>query len=615
MRFRHDGPFGVQLLPQGAGADFRLWAPAAARVELLRWRGDAVEPTARELVPQHVGWHMLHDEHARAGDRYAYRITGQDGEQVQVPDPASRYSPQGVHEPSVILDPEAFRWSNEELEWKGRPWYEAAIYELHVGCFTPEGTFAALEKRLPWLAELGITAIELMPLADCPGQFGWGYDGVQHYAPKAAYGTPDELKQLVQSAHRLGLMVFLDVVYNHFGPEGNYLHTHAPQFFTTRHQTPWGVGLAFDGEYGRMVRDYFLHNALYWLKEYRFDGLRFDAVDQIHDHSQRHFLHELAATLRSSVGREREIHLVLENGGNEAGRLGPPRAPERFDAQWNDDFHNAMHVLLTGETHHYYMNFAQRPIEHLARCLTEGFAFQGESYETWGRPRGSRSTDLPPSAFINFIQNHDQIGNRAFGDRLTSMCPPQAIRAATALLLLSPMPPMLFMGEEIGSRAPFQYFCDFKEELCQAIRGGRQREFGIGLRGEKLPDPCDPATVQASKVDWALEGPEASVEQREWLSFYRNLLHLRQREIVPLLPRMKTGSHLRRVVGDCALEVVWSMEDGGSLVMQANLCDAGLSIPLPAVGRELFRTGGMQDEHLEAWSVRCFVADPKGDGQ
>ena len=366
------------------------------------------------MAPRGEGWFELVTGEARPGSRYLFELP--DG--LRVPDPASHRQAEDVHGASIVVDPAAYAWRH--ADWKGRPWHEAVIYELHVGSFSPEGDFAGVARRLPGLAELGITAVELMPIADFPGGWNWGYDGVLPYAPDSRYGTPEDLKALIDTAHGLGLMIFLDVVYNHFGPEGNYLHRYAPQTFTDRHHTPWGSAIDFSRP---PVREYFADNAAYWIEEFRFDGLRLDAVHAIIDDRSPHMLEMIAARARAAAGPDREVHLILENEHNTASLLdgGLGTRPDRFEAQWNDDFHHAAHVLLTGESAAYYADYAERPVALLGRSLAEGFVYQGEVSAYRGRPRGEPSAHLPPTAFVNFLQNHDQIGNRGFGDRLTQL--------------------------------------------------------------------------------------------------------------------------------------------------------------------------------------------------
>jgi malto-oligosyltrehalose trehalohydrolase len=454
-----------------------------------------------------------------------------------------------------------------------------------VGTFSPEGTFAGVEARLDDLADLGVTAIELMPLADFPGKRNWGYDGVLPFAPDASYGTPDDLRSLVAAAHARNLMVLIDVVYNHFGPEGNYLHRLAPPFFTTRHSTPWGDGLNFDGRESRTVRDFFIHNALYWLTEFNADGLRLDAVHAIADDSRPDFLTELADAVRAGPGRER--HLVLENDHNEAQRLVRDAAghPLHFTAQWNDDFHHALHRLLTGEVEGYYADYADAPLARLGRCLAEGFDYQGEKSAYRGRARGTPSAALPPGAFVNFLQNHDQVGNRARGERLHTLADTGALRAALAILLLAPSPPLLFMGEEFGAATPFLYFCDFEPELNEAVRKGRGEEFAgmAQARGGDDAPPTEPGSVDAysrSVMDWTGLGRRPHAD---WLAWYRELLRCRHDAIVPLVPRIRAGAARHRSDGRRELDVHWPLDDGRSLVLRARI-DAPL--PAPPAGSQ-----------------------------
>src|SRR5262245_30041649 len=384
-------PFGCELLPAG-GTRFRLWAPAAPAVQLSLQRAEEVAPLP--MSPVGGRWFELDCADAQPGTRYRFLLDSG----ISVPDPASRANPDDVHGASLVVDPLAFDWDDDG--WSGRPWEEVVIYELHVGTFSPEGTFAGVERRLDYLRDLGVTAIELMPVADFPGRRNWGYDGVLTFTPDATYGPPESLKRLVQSAHRHGLMMLLDVVYNHFGPDGNYLHLYAPQFFTHRRYTPWGAAIDFDGAHGDTVRSFYVHHALYWLEEYHFDGLRLDAVDTIQQTSQPDVLEQISRAARTGSGAERHVHLVLENDNNASHYLGAsPSQPGLYDAQWNDDAHHALHVLLTGETQGYYIDYADDAAGHLARALAEGFAFQGEpSAYRGGRLRGESSAHLRPTA-------------------------------------------------------------------------------------------------------------------------------------------------------------------------------------------------------------------------
>ena len=558
----HTMPFGAEPGPDGTR--FRLWAPGAQRVELGLVDGGSTR--WRRLARTLDGWHEALHARAPAGTRYRYRID----DELEVPDPASRYNPGDVHGDSEVVDPRSFSWSDGD--WRGRPWHEAVIYELHVGTFTPEGTFGGVEQRLDHLVELGVTALELMPLADFPGGRNWGYDGVLPFAPDARYGTPDDLKSLVAAAHARGLMVLVDVVYNHFGPEGNYLPRIAPAFFTDRHRTPWGAGLNFDGRDAHVVRDFFVHNALYWLEEFHVDGLRLDAVHAILDDSDPDFLTELARAVHAGPGRDRHVHLVLENDRNESRRLArdAARRPLLYTAQWNDDLHHVVHHLLTGETAGYYADYADDALARLGRCIAEGFAYQADpSRLRNGEVRGEPSGHLPPEAFVNFLQNHDQVGNRAFGERLHALASPDALRGALAAVLLAPSPPLLFMGEEFGALTPFVFFCDFGGDLAQAVREGRRAEFaGFApfhdeAAAASIPDPVDARTFEQSRLDWdAARRPPHDA----WLSFYRRLLGLRTTSIVPLVPHIVPGT-ASHAVHDGALTVRWPLDDGRALVV------------------------------------------------
>jgi maltooligosyltrehalose trehalohydrolase len=607
MKRRHDMPFGAQCGDDGS-VRFRLWAPAARQVELCL--GDVNRSTHIPLDRREDGWFELVTDAAKPGTQYRFRIN----DALKVPDLASRFQPRDVHGPSEVIDPNAFFWLDQD--WRGRRWEEAVIYELHVGAFTPGGTFAAARERLDYLAELGITAIELMPVSDFPGQRNWGYDGVYPFAPDSSYGRPEDLKELVQSAHSRGMMVLLDVVYNHFGPEGNYLGTYAPQFFTDRHPTPWGDGLNFDGPESRTVRDFFIQNALYWLTEYHIDGLRLDAVHAIADESAPDILTELADTVRSSFAPERQIHLVLENDRNQARYLQRTTTgqchPRTYTAQWNDDIHHALHVLITDEKDGYYVDYAERPLDQLGRCLVEGFAYQGEtSAHRNDALRGEPSKGLPPTAFVSFLQNHDQIGNRAFGERLVKLADRRAVRAAMEIVLLAPSPPLLFMGEEFGAQTPFLFFCDFGKDLAAAVTAGRRNEFAHFTRfnnpaeRERIPDPNAATTFEASRLNWSVIGQSQS---EDWLGFYRRLLKLRSDSIVPHLSnacRIEANYELHR---DRGLSASWKFANNSKLTLLANLGTVPLSGFKSQASQILYaseevRADVLQQGTLPAWSV------------
>lgn len=525
---------------------FALWAPDAFFVSVELDTGDSIP-----LLPQADGWFMIQTR-CPAGTRYRYNIDGE----LEVPDPASRAQAGDIDRHSVVVDPHAYRWRH--TQWSGRPWHEAVIYELHVGAL---GGFQGVEQHLARLAGLGVTAIELMPLSQFPGDRNWGYDGVLPYAPQASYGTPEQLKHLIDSAHGHGLAVIVDVVYNHFGPDGNYLHRYAKGFFREDKHTPWGAAIDFRR---REVRDFFIDNALMWLLEYRFDGLRLDAVHAIEDPD---FLQELAARVREQVDPVRHVWLTVENEHNQASLL-----EHGYDAQWNDDGHNALHVLLTGETDAYYADYAQEPTEQLARCLSQGFVFQGH-INRHGEPRGEPSSHLPPSAFVLFLQNHDQIGNRALGERLHQLAPPQALQAATVLLLLSPMIPLLFMGDEVAARQPFLFFTSHHGELAELVREGRRNEFKAFSafadpeKRERIPDPNAADTFEVSRPE--LEAQHA--EQLASETLYRQLLKIRREVIVPRLPGAQALD--AEVLGHGAVSARWRMGDGSVLRIDLNLSD------------------------------------------
>ncbi len=545
---------GAQVLAEG-GTQFSLWAPDARSVALLLWTGESV---AMQAVGD--GWYEVNHP---CGDGMDYRflINGE----LTVPDPAARAQ---VDEPwgwSRVVDHRRYLWQTNH--WNGRPWHETVIYEVHVGLL--EG-FNGLRMQLVALAELGVTAIELMPIAEFPGARNWGYDGVLPFAPEESYGSPGDLKALVDAAHELGLMVFIDVVYNHFGPEGNYLGQYAQRFFREDIQTPWGSAIDFRRQ---EVRDFFCENALMWILDYRIDGLRFDAAHAI---SEKDFLVELAMRVRAAVPPGRHIHLMLENENNDSTLL-----QQGFDAQWNDDGHNVLHHLLTGEKEGYYREFAEAPTVQLARFLAEGFVFQGEA-DSQGRPRGTPSAQLPPTQFILFLQNHDQIGNRAFGERLNQLAYTDALAAATVLLLLSPMVPLLFMGDEWGSQQPFLYFTDHSADLAKAVCDGRRNEFAdFGQFShaklcELIPDPNAPSSFHNSRPDY---GAPKSPEQQQWQDLYRRLLKVRATEIIPRL----VGGYSAGVtiLAEGAVSAFWRMGDGCLLRIDLNLGKAVVAVKAP----------------------------------
>ncbi|KIQ26581.1 malto-oligosyltrehalose trehalohydrolase [Xanthomonas campestris] len=523
--------------PAGDGqVRFALWAPDAHTVEVIFDSGE------RAALQRQDDGFFSGVVACALDSRYRYRVDGQ----TPVPDPASRWQPDGVHGSSAVQRVDGYHWTH--TQWQGRPWDEAVIYELHVGAC---GGYAGVQAQLPQLAAMGITAIELMPLSAFPGAHNWGYDGVLPYAPAEAYGTPDELKALIDAAHRHGLMVLLDVVYNHFGPDGNYLGSYASAFFNEDKPTPWGAAIDFRKP---PVQRYFLDNALMWLHEYGFDGLRLDAVHAITPNA---FLDTLRETIEASLPAGRHVHLVLENEANQASQL-----DRGYTAQWDDDFHNALHVLLTGEEEGYYAAFADQPTQHLARVLGEGFAYQGQP-DPRGHVRGEPSGALPPHKFVIFAQNHDQIGNRACGERLSVLVSPQRLRAALALTALTPMIPLFFMGEPWGATQPFLFFTDFGPPLDDAVREGRRREFAHfaafadPAKRETIPDPNSHATFAASRapIKDAAHGDGA-----QWAAWFQALLGVRRQWLVPGLAQARA---LRAsVLADGAVTATWELPGG-----------------------------------------------------
>lgn len=586
-RFAHTCPWGTEIAD--GGARFRLWAPAQETVTLLTESGTAVP-----LENIGEGWFETVTDAVPIGGAYYYRL--QDG--VRVPDPAGRAQMNDVHGPSRLVDPRDYQWRS--ANWTGRPWEEAILYELHTGTYSHDGTFDAIARDLDRLVDVGVTAIELLPVAQFAGTRGWGYDGVLLYTPHSAYGGPEGLKRLVDAAHERELMVLLDVVYNHFGPEGNYLHLYAPEFFCTERQTPWGPAIAFDRT---PVRDFFIHNALYWLEEFRFDGLRLDAVDHIKDPSDVEILAEMALEIRSRI-KDRHVHLTIEDDENTTRLFSfdEDNRPRLYDAEWNDDWHHAMHVVLTGEDAGYYRDYADAPVTRLAQTLAHGYGYQGEpSSFRGGKTRGEPSTHLPPTVFIDFLQNHDQAGNRAEGDRIAMLAKPEAIDAAMALLLLSPHVPLLFMGDEYGETRPFLFFTDFEGDLADAVRKGRREEFrnnkafADAYALERVPDPNAKDTFQR-----CILAPAANAR----LDLVKRLIAARKAHVVPHLDKISHGGSVEWMEGS-AFSVAWPIASGDALVLTANL--SGEEIARPPIARAKCFLAlpeiGAPNKALPAWSV------------
>jgi maltooligosyltrehalose trehalohydrolase len=553
-------PIGAQSAKQGT--HFRVWAANAARVEVVLYEGGR-ESGLFALAPAGQGYFAGYVVGVGPGARYMYRIDGGDPR----PDPASRFQPDGVHSPSQVVDPAAFRWT--DASWRGIALEDAVIYELHVGTATEAGTFDALIAHLNALRDLGVTALELMPVADFPGERNWGYDGVCLFAPARAYGGPGGLRRLVDAAHARGLAVLLDVVYNHLGPDGNYLRQFSQAYFTGRHKTPWGDALNFDGPGSGPVRAFFLANACYWAHEYHVDGLRLDATHAILDDSSIHILAELAAGVRDSLPADRHFLLIAENENNDPylvreqglGARGQKTAhadPEPpipqplgygLDAVWADDFHHQVRVALAGDRDGYYADYTGRA-EDLAATLRQGWFYTGQRSLFLGRPRGAPADDIAPARFVHCIQNHDQIGNRALGERLNHQIGLDAYRAASALLLLSPYTPLLFMGQEWAATAPFLYFTDHHAELGRLVTAGRRAEFErfAAFSGEHVPDPQARETFLRSKLRW---GERAEHSHAGVLRLYRDLLGLRRR--LPALRERSRESFAVAALGESTL--------------------------------------------------------------
>jgi maltooligosyltrehalose trehalohydrolase len=554
----HNCTYGAQVLDDGT-TRFRIWAPGADRVELV------IDDLAFPMHRDEQGDHTLAIE-VDPDTRYVYRIGDR-----QVPDPASRAQPGGVLGASMVVDPRDYVWKCND--WSGAPWHTAVIYEAHIGAM---GGFKTLSQSLPRLAACGFTAIELMPIASFQGDRNWGYDGVLPYAPDASYGDINALKAMIDEAHRLGIAVILDVVYNHFGPVGNEIPSYAPEFFCADVHTPWGAAIDFRKP---QVARYFIDNALMWINEYRIDGLRLDAVHAIQPQS---FLEELgAAVRRTCLPRARQVWLILENEHNAASLLRGD-----YNAQWNDDAHNVLHVLLTGEHEGYYADFSKQPTEDLSKALAEGFVFQGQ-HDRRGISRGEPSQDLRPTSFVLFLQNHDQIGNRPLGERLTCLANEADLRAAMVLVALSPMIPLFFMGEEWGCRTPFYYFTDYEGELAEKVRQGRREEFShfSGFtdpeRRELIPDPNALDTYAASIP--RMEGDEHMLAWKRW---FAGLLQLRRRF---LGARLETSCALgSEVLGEKAVYARWRLGDGHYWEMALNLSDRDVSLPRDSATRVIW---------------------------
>lgn len=575
---------GVGALMDPAGVRFRVWAPDARSIELVTEDGQSFP-----LTRQPDGVHELFHPHASAGFLYRYRVDGNG----PFPDPASRYQPQGVHGPSQVIDPTHFAWTDHA--WQGPDPDRLVIYELHVGTFTPEGTFAAAAERLADLKKLGITAVELMPVADFPGERGWGYDGVSLYAPARCYGTPDDLRQLIDTAHRLGLAVLLDVVYNHLGPDGNYLGVYSSHYFSKIHETPWGSGPNFDGERSEGAVQFFIENTLSWIHDYHIDGVRLDATHAILDDSSPSFLARLTEAAHAA-GEQlgRRVIVIAEDERNFAPLVtATSQKGLGMDGVWADDFHHQMRRALAGDCDGYFTDYTGST-EDIARTLTQGWFYTGQRSDHHQATRGTATQGIPPERFVLCIQNHDQIGNRAFGERLHQQIDPSAYRAASALLLLAPQTPLLYMGQEWACTTPFLYFSHHHEELGKLVTAGRRNEFrhfrlfaDPHVR-DRIPDPQAETTFQASKLNWAER--EQPYHQGVW-QLYQDLLALRQSE-----PALQPGGQFEvGAVNDRTLSLTRTSPNGPHTLQVVVALKPGTVAVLP-------------EPH---WEIALTTEDPK----
>ena len=541
-------------LTRGGKTLFRLWAPKQLHVRLQLGGASPLPMQACE------GWHTVETE-AGYGSRYSFLL----GDGRPVPDPASRYQPEDVHGPSELIDPTAYRWRNPG--WRGRPWHESVLYELHVGTFTPEGTLDALIGQLDELKACGVTLIELMPLAEFPGRWNWGYDGVALFAPAHVYGDPNALRRFVDAAHARGLGVILDVVYNHFGPDGNYLPVYSDQYLTDRHPNEWGQAINYDGPGSQGVRDFVLQNACYWITEFRLDGLRLDAVHAIYDDSPMHVLAELSQKTRASAG-ERSIVLIAECESQLINTVRPiEEGGWGLDGIWSDDFHHICRVAATGRSEAYYADY-RGTAQELLSVVKRGFVFQGQRHDWQKKPRGTVVRNEPAAAFVFYLQNHDQVANHLHGDRIHGMVSPARYRALVALMLLAPETPMLFMGQEFAASNPFLFFADHHSDLAAKVYEGRKKflsefpEYATPEAQDAVPDPADESTFQQSRLDLS----ERKRHQAAYL-LHQDLLRLRREDRV--LVRQDRGTLDGAVLGTQALVLRYgtSMEDQRLLVV------------------------------------------------
>lgn len=562
-------PIGAELTEQGTS--FRVWAPRRRAVTVVGESGGSSfeQPLERERE----GYFSGVVAQAKAGATYQFRL---EKESNLVPDPASRYQPEGPHGRSMVVDPGAFRWS--DAVWKGVGRVGQVIYEMHVGTFTREGTWAAASEKLSHLAETGITLVEVMPLADFAGSFGWGYDGVDLFAPTRLYGTPDDFRRFVDRAHQLGVGVILDVVYNHVGPDGNYLRLFSEDYFSNKYETDWGEAINYDGENSAPVREFVVTNARYWIEEFHLDGLRLDATQNVYDDGESHILKEVTSAAREAAG-SRSVYIVAENEPQETHHvISPEQGGFGMDAQWNDDLHHSLQVALTGRSEAYYTDYRGTPQEFIS-AAKRGYLYQGQWYKWQNKRRGTPALKLPASCFVAYIENHDQVANSGTGQRMVEISSPGIYRALTALTLLSPSTPMLFQGQEFGATSPFYYFADHHPELAKLVDEGRRKflsQFPSLATPEmqaQIPRPHDRSTFEKSKLDWSEKErhPQA-------VAFFKDLLALRRTDPV-------FSDHSREVDGAILHEKAFLLRyfaaDGFDRMIVVNLgTDAEIS-PIP----------------------------------
>lgn len=583
MASSHWMPFGTEVSEESTV--FRFYAPASREIQ-LEWNG-----CGERLLPMHFrgeGWYELEVPGTAAGSRYRFVLP--DGERV--PDPASRFQPQDCFAPSEVIDPRAYRWN--DAGWRGRRWEEIVLYELHVGAFTEAGSFLGIIEKLDHLERLGITGIELMPVADFPGERNWGYDGVLLFAPDSAYGRPEDLKTFVDAAHARRIAVIVDVVYNHLGSEGNLISKYWPQFYSPVHENAWGKVPNFDGEGREQLREFIVHNALYWIEEFHADGLRLDASNAMVDSSPRHILDEIAERVRR-IAADREIHLILEDEHPAANRLlrqGKERT-KGYTAQWNHQMANLRELPL------------ERPRDEktdtVVRMIALGF----------GGIKGEEKIDcrVPSISYVSFLQTHDLVGNDPMGQRIYVKAPVGAIRTLSAMYLLAPQIPMLFMGDEWGASTPFPFFCDFRGEIAQKIASGRLKFLeGLGVQKTTLkhmPDPLEPGNLHCARLNWS---EVEQGEHAEWLVWYQRILQVRREEIVPLLGTATGGCGEYRVLGPGRFVVTWTLAEA-QLTLEANLCDV-VGTGFPQRERRILWLEGTEgnQQRLGPWTVRWLIS-------